>query len=78
MTVEYVCLYLIRQHQKINVWSIVCDPGLMVRRTIGFSDYWFFGPMVRRNIGMSPSKQTPVASFEPIPNNSLYYYGISI
>ena len=28
--------------------------GLMVRRTIGFSDYWSFGPMVRRNIGMSP------------------------
>ena len=26
----------------------------MVRRTIGFSDYWSFGPMVHRNIGMSP------------------------
>ena len=28
--------------------------GLMVRRTIGFSDYWSFGPMVRRNTEMSP------------------------
>ena len=29
--------------------------GLMVRRTIGFSDYWSFGPIVHWNIGMSPA-----------------------
>ena len=46
--------------------SKVCMPslleifGLMVRRTIGFSDYWSFGPMVRRNIGMSPCQ--PISS----------------
>ena len=28
MTVEYVCLYFIRQHRKIYVRSIVCDKGL--------------------------------------------------
>ena len=27
MTVEYICLYFIRHHQKIYVMSTVCDPG---------------------------------------------------
>ena len=36
----------------------------MVRRTIGFSDYWSFGPMVHRNIGMSPQETAAVFSFD--------------
>ena len=36
--------------------------GLMVRQTIGFSDYWSFGPMVHRNIGMSPTLHCNILS----------------
>ena len=38
-----------------KVCTLLVIFGVMVRRTIGVSDYWSFGPMVRRNIGMSPA-----------------------
>ena len=51
----------------------------MVRRTIGFSDYWSFGPMVRRNIGMSPyqnsSKVTPQIKFNRKADRPFYSNG---
>ena len=57
-----------RRIALLNWWRIlifdrhskVCRPtlleifGLMVHRTIGYSDYWSFRPMVHRNIGISP------------------------
>ena len=54
------CITYLGENLIFDRPSNVCRPnlleifGLMVRRTIGFSDYWSFGPMVRRNIGMSP------------------------
>ena len=42
---------------------------LMVRRTIGFSDYWSFGPMVHRNIGMSPCQIFHIFANKYRPNH---------